>query len=454
MKTLALLGALGATLFAPISAAQEFSLRMVERNALRLETSGRPPVVKHASDPLSEQISGGEDTSCGKSRKSAATAKADILDVAQRADGISFSILTAAATQGGHFRKCVLGSPYKHEDTTAHASARSVADLAITFKDDAASAPYLVEVTMSSEGTPSILKLAGPGGKEIPAGEDGSFAFESEPGAAFVLQVMANSASVNEGECCHHDEASAAVVDVRVRRAPLLAFKHKFQPLIAGGKKTDQYPSVGAIVIDGKMHCTATVVGKQTLLTAAHCLYGFEDQLEDFAFLVGETIWKPSGAPMRIVGFDYPKGLNGEPYKYNVVGKLHEDDIGVAYLEQPTTLPIVRLHQGDPSWNAIHGGATKLVFVGYGYDLVGGELDDDGIKRFALGPINLIENRRVGFYVAGISTCKGDSGGPALLVNGQQTTQVAVTSVGSADCRVGYETRIDAFAPWLQGRIR
>lgn len=442
----------------PAAVAQDFSLRLIERNALRLETSGTPPIVRHASDLLSEQLSESEHSECRPyGRQSAATANADVREISRRADGLSFSVSAATSTQGGHYRNCLTCSGdtcvvVDGNDTTAHASAQSVADVAIIFDKDAAASPYLIDVVASSSGRPTTLRMVGPTGLEIAAGEGGSYAVEPQAGATFLLQAAADSVSYNKGMCCHDNTTSAVTLDVSVRKAPLLMYKHKLEPLIAGGVKTNAYPSVGAILIDGQMHCTATVVGQRTLLTAAHCLHGYETQLSKFTFLLGATVSTPDVPPIRIIEFQYPTGTDGEPYSYNP--KTYEDDIGVAYLEHPTSQPPMSLHRGDPSWNAIQSGETKLVFVGYGYDVVSGEKAQDGIKRTATWPINLVENRRVAFYVYGKSTCKGDSGGPAFLVAGNQTTQVGITSTGAEDCRRGYETRVDAFSPWLRNRIK
>lgn len=446
------------TMVVPIAASQDFSLRLIERNSLRLETPGAPPIIRQASDLLSEQLSGTEHSECRSyGRQSAATANADVRELSRRTDGISFSVSAAASTQGGHYRTCFKCSGdtcviVDGNDTTANASAQSIADVAVVFDKDAAASPYLVDVVASSSGRPATLKMVGPTGSEIAAGEDGSYPIDAQAGATYLLQVVADSISSNRGMCCHDDITSAVTLDVRVRKAPLLMYKHNLEPLIAGGLKTAAYPSVGAIMIDGQMHCTATIVGQRTILTAAHCLHGYEAQLSKFTFLVGAAVATPDVPPTRIIEFQYPTGESGEPYSYNP--KTYEDDIGVAYLEQPATQPPISLHKGDPGWSAIQGGGTKLVFVGYGYDVVSGEKVQDGIKRAATWPINLVENRRVAFYVHGKSTCKGDSGGPAFLVAGNQITQVGITSTGTEDCRRGYETRVDAFAPWLQDRIR
>jgi secreted trypsin-like serine protease len=86
--------------------------------------------------------------------------------------------------------------------------------------------------------------------------------------------------------------------------------------------------------------------------------------------------------------------------------------------------------------------------------VIGGELIGATIKREAAWAINDVQPRLVTFSVPRKSTCKGDSGGPAFIIEDGRLIQMAVTSGGELDCSAGFETRIDAFQPWLAGRIR
>ncbi len=67
-----------------------------------------------------------------------------------------------------------------------------------------------------------------------------------------------------------------APFDFKFDKPPILTANKNFSPFIIGGSKTDDYKNVVAIMLDGKVHCTGTMVAAQTILSAAHCLEGFK----------------------------------------------------------------------------------------------------------------------------------------------------------------------------------
>ena len=220
---------------------------------------------------------------------------------------------------------------------------------------------------------------------------------------------------------------------------------------IRGGKETDDYKNVAAILLNGKLHCTGTLIGAKTILTAAHCLYRRENQEKDMLVVFGSNPFQPTRGPYRVASLAYPKDPSSG-FFFNPDTKA--DDIGVVYLEHPlTALTVTRLHHGMPSWQTILEEGRNLVFVGYGYDVIEDQPIGAGIKRDAVWPINKVESRRVDFRVPGRNTCVGDSGGPAYIIVSGGLIQVGITSGGDHSCTYGFETRVDAMLPWLKGRV-
>jgi secreted trypsin-like serine protease len=124
------------------------------------------------------------------------------------------------------------------------------------------------------------------------------------------------------------------------------------------------------------------------------------------------------------------------------------------YLVEPVQVAPAQLHQQKPSWDAIAGQHTSLVFVGYGFNVIGDEKVGIGIKREGVWPIDSVSNLTFAFAVTGLNTCYGDSGGPAFIESAQLLLVAGVTSRGDEKCTQGIDTRVDAYGSWLTAKIR
>lgn len=208
---------------------------------------------------------------------------------------------------------------------------------------------------------------------------------------------------------------------------------------IIGGEKTQAFPAVGAILLNGKIHCTGTLISRMTVLTAAHCVYGYyPGQLK---FVLGSNVnaatkkYNVTGANWDEKYLPFPKGIN---------------DIAVLYLQTPVAeiLPMP-IPKHDLS-NVLEG--AQPTFVGFGYTLPnqGGEL---GTKRQVSMPIQLVKEDQTTFryQVSGKNTCNVDSGGPAIY----QSQVVGVTSWGDDPCMTfGVDMRVDAYIDWLAMNVK
>jgi secreted trypsin-like serine protease len=327
-----------------------------------------------------------------------------------------------------------------------------VARIAIEFAPDHPPADYIVQVSTHSRGGDVTVNLKDDGGAALPLkGSDGNPApIRSKPGATYYLESVISAEAANAGGCCSAQQETVADVEMRVRKAPILYAAYKHAPYIAGGTVTTAYPTVGVILIDGRVHCTATVVGPHTVLTAAHCLHGYEKEIKEFKFGLGFNYLQPT-AEFEVTGWDYPKDA-ASGFRYNP--KTFEDDIGVVYVSVPVGVVVEQLHNGQPRWEDVAKQQLPLLFVGFGYNVIGNQKVGQGIKREAAWPISEVENRKVRFKVQGKNTCSGDSGGPAFIEHANRLVLAAVTSGGDLACTEGFDTRVDALRPWVDTRIR
>lgn len=175
------------------------------------------------------------------------------------------------------------------------------------------------------------------------------------------------------------------------------------------GPVTWSYDSVGrviAIYADWKEeHCTGTLIGRQVVLTAAHCV-GFKNAA------VGEAPYD--------MQFDMKAGPTSPSYSYAVDGwrvfgkDAGPDDLAILHLTSPVTeFTPAALRRDEPS------AGEAAAAVGYGiYDCL----------PFAIHHGHEDQHRRVYHYTWGHDVknvmCGGDSGGPTFT-NGR------VAQVGS-----------------------
>lgn len=204
---------------------------------------------------------------------------------------------------------------------------------------------------------------------------------------------------------------------------------------IVGGTATSEFPAAGALTRYGSPHCTGTLVGPRTVLTAAHCLTGVS--ATSLKFVIGASI---SNAEAIVA----VASITAHP-DYDSV-KL-ENDIGFVTLTQDAPVaPMKILPQMDASWVG-----RQLTFVGYG--ITTGYGGGSGVKRSVTMPIQSVGASRFVYQTPGKNTCNGDSGGPAFAQLGSEWFVAGVTSYGDAGCNYyGVDTRADVFATFVLGQ--
>jgi secreted trypsin-like serine protease len=218
---------------------------------------------------------------------------------------------------------------------------------------------------------------------------------------------------------------------------------------IIDGDRTAGRKPVGAILLNGSIHCTGTLVSRLTVLTAAHCVEGLSKQINErrYSFALGSDSAHPEQI-FQIVAGVYPRGEGG--LKYSPINYAH--DVGLLYLETAPDLQPAPLHSGSPDWTKLQQDA--ITFVGYGYDRSSaGRLINPGIKREGRWQVSLSGKQELGWAGTTQSTCFFDSGGPGL--NGAPSpVVVAIISNGDRSCTRGRGMRVDAYGDWIRERMR
>lgn len=319
------------------------------------------------------------------------------------------------------------------------------ATIAVTVPVEMAKMPAMLRLVATDSKAIDII-VTGPDGSRIPPipGKPGYYLVADGTEGKYIVQSSVTAEAGDDGMAGPKANVSVSL-RASIERGPIL-FGLQTQ-YIYKGLETDDYKQVGSILYDGMIHCTATLVAPRTILTAAHCIAGFESQIRQkrFKFALGRKVSEPDQV-FQIEAADYPRDKTSG-YFYDPINN-HADDIAVAYLASVAGITPVPVHGGTPGWAAFQ--SEKLLFVGYGYD--GADTNSAGVKRHASWSIGQVGQRKISWQTNGASTCALDSGGPAFRGNGDLL--VAVTSMGSSDCTTGINTRVDAFAAWLNGKLR
>lgn len=192
--------------------------------------------------------------------------------------------------------------------------------------------------------------------------------------------------------------------------------------------------------------CSGTLIGKNTVLTAAHC---FEDATPEMEFVVG--FGPRTNAINRLVSVQ--QFVNHSSYQ-GITGDGH--DVTVLRLQSSVTNVVPYQINDTALSNADVNRAVR--HVGFGNSNGGGPSPSNpatgfGIKREATFPIRSVHQWEYESGASGTQTCSGDSGGPGFMVTAGNSLPrvIGTVSYGDEFCKhTGYDTRVDTVASWVR----
>jgi trypsin len=216
--------------------------------------------------------------------------------------------------------------------------------------------------------------------------------------------------------------------------------------IVGGGPANPaQWPYAVAIFRKGHMHCSGSVIGPTKVLTAGHCVDGFN--LANFQVIVGRPNLRDQAAGQVI-------GVSS--------GRVHPDfeqtglhDVAVLNLAQPTSVSPVALANPLESSIVTQPG-SRLRDAGYGATNPFGvhlspflkstieiaRTDRRCLKAYTrdlFTPDSMIcalgaKRKKPGRFKIHTSACSGDSGGPLVADTPSGAIEVGTVSFGGALC--------------------
>jgi secreted trypsin-like serine protease len=216
--------------------------------------------------------------------------------------------------------------------------------------------------------------------------------------------------------------------------------------IVGGGPANPaQWPYAVAIFRKGHMHCSGSVIAPTKVLTAGHCVAGFN--LANFQVIVGRPNLRDR-AVGQVIGVS-----SGRVHPDFVQTGLH--DVAVLNLAQPTSAQPVAL--ANPLLSAITTQpGSRLSVAGYGAtNPFGAHLspflkatieiartDRRCLKAYTrdlYAPESMIcalgaKRKKPGRFKIHTSACSGDSGGPLVADTPSGPVEVGTVSFGGALC--------------------
>lgn len=199
---------------------------------------------------------------------------------------------------------------------------------------------------------------------------------------------------------------------------------------IVGGAPTGDYAEVVALLYDGEYHCSAVLISSIDVVTAGHCIYGFENDLGPLSLAFGPDPAQPTAERDVLSVIVHPEYATTPSH-----------DLAVVRFNPAVQTPEAVV-SGDPLDDVAL--PLDLTLVGFGHP--DGTQQGPHVRRAVDVPLSELTSTALRWDEIGAGTCHGDSGGAAFADLGEGYVLVGVHSEGDPECSGrGSAVRTDVF---------